>query len=747
MVFETLETRITLDDSGFDEGISAVMSQLDSLKVKAGLAAGAIGAIGFGAATKLAADFESQMTEVAKVTSEATADKLQTNIKDLATEVPLATKKLANIAETAGRLGVRGAQNITDFTRRVAMMETATNLTADEAANSFARMSNALDVPISKSREMMAAVNELSNNVSADTSEISASMLKAAPSAGQLGVKFADLTAIQSTLVASGMQVERAGSRMNRAFTKLAQEIPKLADLTGMTTDNFRELVDESPREALLKVLDALKEIDSKSKRIATAEKIFGSGAGKAINSLTQNFGELRKNIGAANEEFKNADSVNDEFSKAVDDTKEQFRLLVNQLGNFGRSTGSTLLPAVKAIIGGLQGIVGAINFVNRATGGWFGTIVIGAGLIAGFITSLGLLSTFFTATLAPAFMSGAGALNIFNISLGVTAGLTAGIIIALGSLVALLAALATNFGGLADKFMAMGIGVRVAFAKMAVGITNFITGVAQKAVNIVIGMVNEVIGAINTVAKKAEDLANQLPGTSIDVKTADPLETADFATDREIDTDEAINRRLKNIGIGQETQEKFGDADSPIQGAIGDFLAEGKKPGGKTSKKVKEGVKGGISEMSKQDFMGMGMSEEQAEKFASGDFGVGGETKNFEKRAKELKEQLEEDTEAAKEQAKSNKELLEKFKDSEKTDVPAGDIMPDKGVSRTPSTGRTRAPTSGGGATGGAFQINLTNVPEIIDDNSLREFVRQIIKQVEDQRLGDQRRQGAARR
>jgi hypothetical protein len=293
---------------------------------------------------------------------------------------------------------------------------------------------------------------------------------------------------------------------------------------------------------------------------------------------------------------------------------------------------------------------------------------------------------------------------------------------------------------------MAMGIGVRVALAKMAVGITNFITGVAQKATNIVIGMVNNVIGAINTVAKKAEDLANQLPGTSIDVKTADPLETADFATDRKIDTDEAINRRLKNIGIGQETQEKYGDAENPIQGAIGDFLAEGKKPGGKTSKKVKEGVKGGFSEMSKEDYMDMGMSEEQAEKFASGDFGVGGEgDKSLKERIEEQQKKLEEDTEAAKEQSKSAKELLDKFKDSEKTDVPAGDIMPDKGVSRTPPTGRTRVSTSR--EPGGALQVNLTNVPEIIDDNSLREFVRQIIKQVESQRLGDQRRQGAARR
>jgi len=744
MVFETLETRITLDDSGFDEGITAVMSQLDSLKVKAGLAAGAIGAIGFGAATKLAADFEAQMTEVAKVTSEATAEKLRTNIKNLATEVPLATKELTNIAEIAGRLGVRGAQNISNFTETVSKMTVATNLTAEEAANAFARRSNALNTRRQKSREMGATVNELSNNVAASSDEIVRSMLKAAPSAGQLGVEFDDLAAIQSTLVASGMQVERAGTRMNRAFTKMAQEIPKVAKLTGTTTENFRELVDESPREALLKVIEALEDIDSKSERIATAEKIFGSGGAKAVNALTQNVDGLRESLGTANEEFGNADSLQGEFSKAVDDTKNQFRLLVNQLGNFGRSTGSTLLPAVKAIIGGLRGLIGGLNAANKATDGWLGTILISAGLIAGFITSLGLVSTFFSATLAPAFLSGASALNVFNISLGVTAGTAATLIGTLAVVGAVAAALVTNFAGFRDRVLAFAVGVRTAVAKMAVTITNFITGVAQKATNIVIGMVNNVIGAINTVAKKAEDLANQIPGTNIDVQTAEELDTADFATDREVDFAEGVDKRLENIGIGQDKQEKFG-ATTP--GGFFDTLPIGGGSGGKgVEEKVKEGVKGGISEMSKQDFMDMGMSEKQAEKFASGDFGVGGESdKSLKERIEEQQKKLEEDTEAAKEQAKSNKELLEKFKDSEKTDVPADDIMPDKGVSRTPSTGRTRVSTSR--EPGGTPQVNLTNVPEIIEDNSLREFVRQRIKQVEDKRLGDQRRQGAARR
>jgi len=269
MVFETLETRITLDQSGFTQGIDAAVAKLGKFRYQAGLAAGAAGAIFTGAAIKSAADFESQMTEVEKVTSRAVADELRSDIQGLATEIPLAVRELTNIAEIAGRLGIQGSDNISSFTETVSKMAVATNLTAEEAANSFARLANALNTPIEKSQQMGATINELSNNVAASSDEITRSMLKAAPSAGQLGIEFQDLAAIQATLVASGMQVERAGTRVNRMFTKLAQETESVAGLLGTTEGKFRALIDESPRQALLRVVEALEGIESQSKRIS----------------------------------------------------------------------------------------------------------------------------------------------------------------------------------------------------------------------------------------------------------------------------------------------------------------------------------------------------------------------------------------------------------------------------------------------------------------------------------------------
>ena len=66
----------------------------------------------------------------------------------MAKNIPVATKQLGNVAEIAGRLGIQGADNIQSFTRTVSKMGVATDISAEQAAQDFARLSNALGTPV-----------------------------------------------------------------------------------------------------------------------------------------------------------------------------------------------------------------------------------------------------------------------------------------------------------------------------------------------------------------------------------------------------------------------------------------------------------------------------------------------------------------------------------------------------------------------------------------------------------------------
>lgn len=344
--------------------------------------AGALAA-GFAKAVQAAAEWEEKIVEISKVTSEATAEELSDNLQELSEELPVATTKLAEIAEIAGRLGIEGSEDIEEFTTTISKLAIATDLTAEDAAQDFARIANALDVPIDRIENLGSAINTLSNNFAASSSEIVDSVTRAAPAAAQLGVAAEDLAAIQTVLVASGQRVERAGTRMNRAFTKLSQETEAVADATGMTVEEFENLLEENPTEALMAYLEHLQGIESSQERVNEATEIFGSAGAKAVLTLANNMEDLERAADDANRSMEEGESLNEEYRKASQTFNSELQRLQNAVGNLAREIGKELLPAMTGLVKTTADVVAEgndfIRWLRRAndeTGKTAGAIV-----------------------------------------------------------------------------------------------------------------------------------------------------------------------------------------------------------------------------------------------------------------------------------------------------------------------------------------------------------------------------------
>ena len=86
---------------------------------------------------KAAADYETAMTELAKVTDPDIAGTVGAAIRQMAKDMPLSHEALMGIAADAGRLGVEGVDNILKFTDTVAKISVATDITAEEAGTDF----------------------------------------------------------------------------------------------------------------------------------------------------------------------------------------------------------------------------------------------------------------------------------------------------------------------------------------------------------------------------------------------------------------------------------------------------------------------------------------------------------------------------------------------------------------------------------------------------------------------------------
>ena len=109
---------------------------------KVGLVIGA----GTGLILKQAIEWESAVASMSKTIDESDTnpqmfEALTQELRDLSLEIPIAAADLAELAATAGQLGIK-TPAIAEFTETMAALGVSTNITAEQAATDLARLAN-----------------------------------------------------------------------------------------------------------------------------------------------------------------------------------------------------------------------------------------------------------------------------------------------------------------------------------------------------------------------------------------------------------------------------------------------------------------------------------------------------------------------------------------------------------------------------------------------------------------------------
>ncbi|ETJ25946.1 hypothetical protein Q604_UNBC17593G0001, partial [human gut metagenome] len=66
---------------------------------------------------------------------------LENGLRGLATKLPASHQQIAAVAEAAGQLGIK-TENVVSFTKTMIDMGESTNMSAEQAATSLARLAN-----------------------------------------------------------------------------------------------------------------------------------------------------------------------------------------------------------------------------------------------------------------------------------------------------------------------------------------------------------------------------------------------------------------------------------------------------------------------------------------------------------------------------------------------------------------------------------------------------------------------------
>lgn len=318
---------------------------------------------GAGLALKAAIDYESAFAGVKKTVDGTPQqfEKLSASIRNMAKAMPASATEIAAVAEAAGQLGVP-IGSIEGFTKTMINLGVSTNLSAEEAATSIAKIGNIMQVSgddlDSWSAKFGATVVGLGNNFATTESDIVNMANRLAASGKIAGLTTPEILGLSTAMSSVGIEAEAGGTAMTQTLTSISkavseggEELRIYAETAGTTADQFAEKWKTKPAEALqdfIRGLGRAKDEGKDTNKILEQLGLTGIRQSNMLKSLGLAAETMGKAVGLANSEWEKGTALTDEANKRYETMQSKLQMLKNQLTDVAIEFGGPLLDALK---------------------------------------------------------------------------------------------------------------------------------------------------------------------------------------------------------------------------------------------------------------------------------------------------------------------------------------------------------------------------------------------------------------
>lgn len=310
-----------------------------------------------------AVEFEAEMAAVSRttgVTNEVTDDTVITldemgdALKEMSAEMPITTSELASIATTAGQLGV-AQENVVEFTRVMAMLDTTTDLTADDAATMLAQFSNITQMDPKNYDRLGSTVAALGDATATTASKI-VDMAQGMAAVGSIcGMSEADILAIAAAVGSVGIEAGAGSTAINQFLQNMQKavksggdELEEFASVANMTAGEFRATWENNSAEAFAAVISGLGEMGDDS--ITELEKLGVTAARqqKAIQSLAQSGDNLTTCLSMASDAWDDNLALTEKAETMYGTTQAQIDIMNDRIGLLKEAVGEAFAPTIQ---------------------------------------------------------------------------------------------------------------------------------------------------------------------------------------------------------------------------------------------------------------------------------------------------------------------------------------------------------------------------------------------------------------
>ncbi len=328
--------------------------------------AGKLVLLGIGGAmvvsAKAAIDFESSLAGVAK-TIEGTDVQIRAigeSMRRLSLRIPVNVNELNRIAELGGQLGV-SIPGLLNFTKTIAALGVTTNLSTEDAAKGLARLINVTGEGESAFDNLGSVIVDLGNNFATTEAEILTFALRIAPAAQTVGATATEVLGLAAALSSMGIPAERGGTAVQAMFTIIASAARSggdalllMAEITGMTTDEFQKFARENPTDALVALARGLGEANEEGQNVFTMMRgidINGRRAQAVLLAMANNTDLVTGALDRASVAGEENTALFEEAGRRYGTTASQIQIMGNAFTDLRIELGTALLEPLVNVV------------------------------------------------------------------------------------------------------------------------------------------------------------------------------------------------------------------------------------------------------------------------------------------------------------------------------------------------------------------------------------------------------------
>lgn len=346
-----------------------------TFKAMAAAAATASAAISAGLVMSVNAgsEFESAFAGVKKTVtaSDAELNQMRDDIRQMAKEMPSTAAELSEIAESAGQLGIAN-ENIIGFTKTMANMEVATNLTRDEAASDFAKFANITGMSQENFDRLGSSVVALGNNMATTEADIVSMGMRIAGAGNQVHLSQNEIMGYSAALSSVGIEAEAGGSAFSKLLVNMqmaaetGKNLSKYAKVAGMTGNEFKKAFGEDASGAINAFLAGLNDTERNGKSAIAVLTDMGLTEVRLRDTLLRaaNASDLFDDaLKISNDAWEENTALANEAAQRYITFESQCDILKNKVTDIGISIYDDLRPGLT------EGIGLANEFVDSLAG------------------------------------------------------------------------------------------------------------------------------------------------------------------------------------------------------------------------------------------------------------------------------------------------------------------------------------------------------------------------------------------